>query len=759
MIERILKPSPLRNHPANFASRNCLARQIARNSCSDVRRHELFEPKTHLKSTMRPKLSFVFACVLLASFLGADTRVVFAEAPHDSTWQKEASQRLKAIYDNSEFKPVEFDPTWKSDSSSFTVRQADPETKKPAMWRYDAATGKRTKVDTDDSKKPGRGKQAGRGRRGGRGGVVSPNGKKVLETRDRKLFVRDLDSDQSTQLTPDVADREISYGNLSWSPNGEYVLFAESDRTELERRPVLVPGDPTFPKVEMTPYARVGGKIVAQRVGVVKANGEGFQWLPLEMPEDGFYLGQVEWAGNSTEILVETMTRFRDEHDFWLATVGGEMKRIYHDTNEAWAVGSHGLVTGLNWVQGGDAFVALSEQDGWRHAYLCLRNGKQETKLTVGDYDIIDRAVIDEDGGWFYFYASPDNATQKYLYRVPMDGSGTLERITPKDQPGTHEYIFSPDAKYAVHTYSTLNSPPVVDLVEVAGHRVVSVLEDNAELRERSKQIIANPTEFVQLDIGGGVVMDASVTKPKDFDPTKKYPVFVYVYGEPYLQTVLDRWGAAQIDFLRVVADAGYITVSIDNRGTACPKGAAWRRSVFGSLGPLSTEEQAAALKELGRMHSYVDLSRVAIWGWSGGGSNTLNALFRKPDVYHVGIAVVPKPQPWLYNAWFQEIYMRTREVNAEGYERSAPINFAEGLKGKLLIVTGSGETNTHIQIIEGLVDRLIELGKPFDYMVYPNRDHGLREGTGTVVHVRMLILRYLIENLPRGPQPVAAKA
>jgi dipeptidyl-peptidase-4 len=158
-------------------------------------------------------------------------------------------------------------------------------------------------------------------------------------------------------------------------------------------------------------------------------------------------------------------------------------------------------------------------------------------------------------------------------------------------------------------------------------------------------------------------------------------------------------------------------------------------------------------MRELGRTRPYVDLSRVGIWGWSGGGSNTLNAMFRKPDVYHVGIAVAPKPQPHLYNAWFQEIYMRTREVNPDGYQRSAPINFAEGLKGNLLIVAGTGETNTHIQIVEGLIDRLIELGKSFDYMSYPNRDHGLREGRGTPIHLRLLMMRYLLDHLPAGPR------
>jgi dipeptidyl-peptidase-4 len=174
---------------------------------------------------------------------------------------------------------------------------------------------------------------------------------------------------------------------------------------------------------------------------------------------------------------------------------------------------------------------------------------------------------------------------------------------------------------------------------------------------------------------------------------------------------------------------------------------------VFGSLGPLSTEEQAAGLKALARLCPFVDLSRVAIWGWSGGGSNTLNAMFRRPDVYHVGIAVVPKPQPQYYNAGYQEIYMRTPKENPEGYRTCAPITYADGLRGDLLIIVGTGETNTHVEITEGLVDRLIELGKRFDYFAYPNRDHGLHEGHGTEVHLRILIIRYLIEHLPPGPR------
>jgi dipeptidyl-peptidase-4 len=380
------------------------------------------------------------------------------------------------------------------------------------------------------------------------------------------------------------------------------------------------------------------------------------------------------------------------------------------------------------------------------------RDGEEQALLTPGASDIIERVRVDEAGGWFYYNASPDNGTQKYLYRVRLDGTGEPERVTPMNQPGTHEYEFSPDAKWAFHTYSTFDTPPVTELVQLPEHRVVRVLEDNKKLRKKMAALIAQPTEFIQLDIGD-VVMDAWMIKPSDFDPSRKYPVFVYVYGEPHAQTVLDSWGRNHADYHRAIADLGYLVVSIDNRGTPAPKGAAWRRAVFGKLGPLSTEEQAAGLKELGRTRSYVDLSRVGIWGWSGGGSNTLNAMFRKPDVYHVGIAVAAKPQPHLYNAWFQEIYMRTREVNPEGYRQAAAINFAEGLKGDLLIIHGTGETNTHLEIMEGLVDRLVELGKPFDYMTYPNRDHGIRRGTGTSLHLRMHMVRYLLTHLPAGPR------
>lgn len=683
-------------------------------------------------------LNYVRPFIVRVVFLFLGVRGLNAQTSLEPTWESEANSRLKAIYERGELKANEIQAEWLPDSSGYVIREHDPQTNKQVFVKYDLRTGQRKEQPTQTLN---------------RNRMESPDGKLVLEYRDGNLFVRNEDKSEQTLLLKASSGQDVSFRNFAWSPDGKQVLFVESDATNVRQRNVLVPTDPTYPRADQHRFARVGEKIAQLRVGVVDVTTQQTEWLPIEMPVEGGYLGQVEWAGNSTEVLVEKMSRFRDQREFLLLTIGGEVKQIYHEKNDAWAIGSQQISSGLNWIKEGKQFVVVSEKDGWRHAFLYSREGQELSLLTAGPYDIIERAVIDEEGGWYYFYASPENGTQKYLYRVPLAGTQTLERITPTDQPGTHDYDFSPDAKWGFHTYSRIDSPPVVELIELEGHRRVRLLEDNASINKKMQQLMVHPTEFLTLDIGEGVTMDAWMIKPKDFDASRKYPLFIYVYGEPYLQTVLDRWGAAQNHFHRVIADLGYIVVSIDNRGTPAPKGAAWRRSIFGSLGPLSTEDQASGLKELGRQYSFVDLDRVGIWGWSGGGSNTLNAMFRKPDLYHVGIAVVPKPQPHLYNAWFQEIYMRTREVNAEGYQRSAPINFADGLRGKLLMITGSGETNTHIQIIEGLVDRLIQLEKPFDYMVYPNRDHGLREGPGSELHVRMLITRYLVEHLPRGPR------
>jgi dipeptidyl-peptidase-4 len=705
----------------------------------------------------------------------------------------ETAARLQAIYERGEFNARSFRAAWLRDGSGYTtLEQADGSSGRELV-RYEAVGGRRMVLASlSQLTLPGKHEpltidsylvgprerlltfqagwiqdgdrvsgiwildlREGTLERVGEGRFISfsPDGRSLLCSDRGNLFVYDIAGGRIVSLTEHAETGSISTGRAVWSPDGTRIAFVESDASRVRMRAMLEPVDPSYPEVREVRFARVGETIAALRVGVVDALGKETRWLSIPQPAEGFYLGQIGWAGNSHELLVEKLSRSRDEREFLLADIRtGSLDLIFHESDPAWVVASYRTNSGLDWIRGGSAFIVLSEKDGWRHAYIYSRAGEELALLTPGDYDIIGRGMVDESGGWFYFLASPDNATQRYLYRVALKGSGEPERITPSSQSGTHAYQFSPDGTWAFHTYSAFETPPVTELVQLPGHQSVRMLEDNAVLHEKIGSLEQDPVEFLQLDIGGGVVLDAYMIKPGNFDPARKYPVFVYVYSEPHSQTVLDRWSTTNA-FHHAIADLGYLVVSIDSRGTPSPKGAAWRRAIFPSLGPLSTEEQAAALKKLGRMRPYVDLTRVGIWGWSGGGSNTLNAMFRKPEVYHVGIAVAPKPQPHLYNAWFQEIYMGTREDNPEGYRRSAPINFAEGLKGDLLIIHGTGETNTHLEITEGLVDRLIELGKTFDYMTYPNRDHGIRRGEGTSLHLRMLMTRYLLTHLPPGPR------
>ena len=691
--------------------------------------------------------------------------------------------RLRSIFSDGDFNARSFQATWLPDGSAYVTLESPGAATQRELIRYDAATGARTVLASLPQLTPPNrpdpltistyqfgpdgawvllrtaddgfwtfepATSALKQVDAGGGNTISPDGTRILFTRDGDLHVHDLTATRTTRLTHTTA-QAVSNGRAVWSPDGNRVAFVQSDASGVRMRSMLVPTDPSYPELRQVRFARVGETIAKLRVGVVDAGGAEVRWVSIPSPTEGFYLGQVSWAGNSEELLVEQFSRFRDERDFFIVDVNtGRVNRVYHESDPAWVVASYRLNAGLEWIRGGDSFLFLTEKDGWRHAYVYSRDGREERLLTPGASDVIERGPVDDRGGWFYFFASPENATQRYLHRVRLDGAEAPARVTPEDQLGTHFYDFSPDLRWAFHTYSTFDTPPVTTLISLPDHRVVRILEDNAEVRRRAEATISHPAEFPELDIGDGVVMDAWMIKPRDFDPSRRYPVFIYVYGEPHAQTVLDRWSTRNI-YHRAIADLGYLVVSIENRGTPAPKGAAWRRAPFPTIGVQSTEEHAAGVREMGRMLPYVDLSRVGIWGWSGGGSNTLNSLFRKPDVYHVGIAVVPKPQPHLYNAWFQEIYMETLETNPEGYRVSAPINFAEGLEGDLLIIHGTGETNTHLEIVEGLVDRLVALGKTFDYMTYPNRNHGLSEGEGTAVHLRMLMVRYLLEHLPAG--------
>jgi dipeptidyl-peptidase-4 len=359
--------------------------------------------------------------------------------------------------------------------------------------------------------------------------------------------------------------------------------------------------------------------------------------------------------------------------------------------------------------------------------------------------------AIDEKNGLLYVTASPADATKRFAYRVRMDGRGKPERVGPDFQTGVHRYDISPTARWAFHSYSTLDTPPVTELVRLPGGEVVRPLAANTELRAKVEALRRNRVEYTKLDIGDGVKVDSWRILPPGFDPKKKYPLFVYVYGEPAGQTVQDVWGGSGYLWHLMLAQQGYIVASFDNRGTPAPLGRSWRKSVYRQIGILASADQAAAVRAAIAAWPFVDVERVGSWGWSGGGQMTLNAMFRYPDLYKTGLAVAFVSDQKLYDTIYQERFMGLPKDNEDGYKNGSPITFAKNLKGNILIVHGTGDDNVHYQSFEMLVNELIANGKAFTMMSYPNRTHGISEGRGTTMHLYTLLTSYLNAHMPPG--------
>jgi len=590
----------------------------------------------------------------------------------------------------------------------------------------------------------------------------SPDGLSVAYVRDRNLYVEKAASGEALRLTSDESETIINgtsdwvneeelgiRDGFVWNADSKSIAYWQFDTAGVERFTLVNDTDANYPSALRFPYPKAGTANSAVRIGVVEATGGPTRWMSTPGDPRNTYLARLQWTGDGRRLLIQQLNRLQNTNDLLSADARtGEVKRVFRDANQAWV----DVVDDVDEV-GGAAATWLSERDGWRHLYQVALDGSGERLVTKFDGDVMDLTGVDEKNGWAYFLASPASAIERFLYRAKLDGSGQVERVTPAGERGTHGYQISPDGRWAFHTSSRADVPPRVDLVSLPEHRTVRALTDNAEVVARLAQPVSASTEFLRLDIGGGVVLDGSVVKPQPFDTSRKYPVIVYVYGEPAGQTVVDRWGGNTGLFNRVLGREGYVIASFDNRGTPAPRGAAWRKAVYGTVGELSAKEQTAAINELAARFPYVDRDRIGVWGWSGGGSNTLNVMFRSPDVYKVGVSVAPVPDQRLYDTIYQERYMGLPQDNVDGYRVGSPINFAEGLKGKLLIVHGSGDDNVHYQGTERLVNRLVELGKPFDLMVYPNRTHSISEGPGTSLHVHSLIARYFLEHLPPGPR------
>jgi dipeptidyl-peptidase 4 len=594
--------------------------------------------------------------------------------------------------------------------------------------------------------------------------AFSPDSSKVAYVRDRQLYVEDAAAAKIRRLTKNASPNVINgtfdwvyeeefylFSGFRWSPDSKQIAFWQLDTTGVDDYYLINDVAGLYQQLKQFKYPKAGRPNSSCRIGVVRLDTSGPADFLLDLPGDprNNYVPWMEWADDSQELFVQQLNRSQNENKLLaVKTNFAKPATIHVERDKTWV----DVNTSVTWLDGGKKFTWISERDGWKHAYAHSRTGGEGKLITSGAFDVIDLVTVDEKGGWLYYTASPDNPTQKYLFRARLDGSAN-ERLTPEGAAGTHDYSFSPDCHWAFHTHSTFDSPPTTELLEMPQHKVVRTLVDNNKLRDKFKNFKHGQSQFFRVDIGDGVELDGWCIKPPGFDSKKRYPVLFQVYGEPAAQSVLDHWGGTVQMWHHFLAQQGYVVMSIDNRGTPAPRGREWRKVIYRQVGILAPQEQAAAVKALLARWSYLDPGRVGVWGWSGGGSMTLNAIFRYPDLYQTGMSVAPVSNQRYYDTIYQERYMGLPDDNVTGYRDGSPVTHAHKLKGSLLLVHGTGDDNVHYANTEAVIDELIANNKQFSMMAYPNRSHSIDEGPNTRRHLFTLLTSYLQKHLPPGPR------
>ncbi len=596
---------------------------------------------------------------------------------------------------------------------------------------------------------------------------LSPTGRQVAYVRERNIYVEDL-FDHHIRCLTQAPTEDVINGTTDWvyeeefglrdaflwSPDGHSIAYWQIDTSGVQKFPLVNNTDSLYPKVTWFAYPKVGQRNPSCRVGLIDCETAETHWIDLPGDPREHYIPRMTFLPDvdlnmpgDDRLLIQQLNRLQNTNRLYMADFRGAAAAVVlTETDEAW-VDVHDE---LNWINGGQQFTWLSDRDGWRHIYIASLDGGEPLLVTPGQFDVIELLKVDENRGCIYFIASPDAASQRYLYRVRLDGSD-LARVTPEGFVGTHGYQICANGKWAIHTRSSANQPPVTDLISLPDHAVVRSLEDNEELASRIAKLDRVPTEFFRIDVGDGVELDGWCIKPPGIDESREreYPLLVYVYGEPAGSTVTDRWGGKSYLWHLMLAQRGYVVMSFDNRGTKAPRGRDWRKSIYKQIGILPPKDQAAAVQAVLKERPYLDPNRIGIWGWSGGGSSSLQAIFKYPDLYKTAIAVAPVPNQRYYDTIYQERYMSLPELNVDGFRQGSPINFAHQLEGKLLLIHGTGDDNCHYQTTEMLIDELIAHNKPFSMMAYPNRSHSIGERKNTTRHMRQLMTQFLLQNLP----------
>jgi len=598
----------------------------------------------------------------------------------------------------------------------------------------------------------------------------SPDGKSVAYVSGNNIYSEDLATAVINPLTTDgtvtlingtfdwVYEEEFACRDgFRWSPDSKKIAYWQIDASSIKKFYLINNTDSIYSRIIPIEYPKVGEKPSSCRVGVVNIEDSKTTWMSIPGEPAQNYIVRLEFIPGSDNLLTQQLNRKQNSSKLYISEAANGFSRlIQEETDEAWVdiyqPGNPYSIDFTNkfiWLTKAKSILWDTEKDGWRHLYQVSLEGKPEKLVTKGKYDFSDITYIDQKKGYVYFMASPDNATQDYLYRTRLDGKGEAELLSPTALKGTHDYSFSANGKYASHSFSNSYTRPSREFITVSNQKP---LDEKKSILARLDSLQVKPsTEFFKIRTGDSVEMDGWMVKPRDFDPSKKYPVVFYVYTEPAEATVKDTYGAGRnFLYLGDMTKDGYIYITLDNRGTPALKGAAWRKSIYRKIGQINIHDQAMAAKEILKWN-FVDPERVAVWGWSGGGSATLNLMFQYPGIYKTGIAIAAVANELSYDNIYQERYMGLPQENKEDFVKGSPITYAKNLKGNLLYIHGTGDDNVHYQNAEMLLNELIKYNKQFQFMAYPNRTHGLSEGEGTMLHLATLYTSFLKKNCAPG--------
>jgi dipeptidyl-peptidase-4 len=600
----------------------------------------------------------------------------------------------------------------------------------------------------------------------------SPDGKSVGYVSGNNIYVEDIATSQIKALTTDGSVTLINgtfdwayeeefacRDGFRWSPDSKKIAYWQIDASGIKKYYLINNTDSIYSQVIPIEYPKVGETPSACKIGVVTVADAKTKWMNIPGDPAQNYIVRLEFIPSTDNLLIQQLNRKQNSSKLYtLTSATGDSKVIQEESDQAWVdiyqPGNPYTISFTNsfiWLNESHSILWDSEKDGWRHLYQVSLEGKPEKLVTRGDYDFTDITYVDQKKGLVYFIASPLNATQRYLYRTRLDGTGTAELVSPETLKGTHSYSISPNGKYAAHSFSNSFTRSSREFITIPNHKPIDVKESIIARLDSLK--VSPTTEFFRIKTSDSVEMDGWMVKPVNFDPAKKYPVVFYVYTEPADATVIDSYGRGR-NFLYMgdMAKDGYIYISVDNRGTPAPKGASWRKSIYRKIGQINIHDQAMAAREILKW-SFVDTGRIAVWGWSGGGSATLNLMFQYPEIYKTGIAIAAVSNELTYDNIYQERYMGLPQENKEDYVKGSPITYAKNLKGNLLYIHGTGDDNVHYQNAEMLINELVKYNKQFQFMAYPNRTHGLSEGEGTMLHLATLYTTYLKKNCPPGPK------